>query len=255
MNTIIYWYSGTGNSLWTAKKFAEKLGDTKIIPMATGRAQDEADRIGFIFPVHMWGVPYPVVKFIRGLNKIPRKYYFAAAVNAGEVSRTLIQLNEILKNEGIKLSAGFDVPLESNYIPWGGPGTKEQILGLMKRAESIISEAADYIKAGSSGRIDKGPLWQRIIYTWIYKSAVKYVPMMDKSFWADDKCNGCGICGKICPAENITFKDNRPVWNHKCHQCLACIQWCPQKAIQFGKKTAKYERYHNPEIKLTDLMR
>lgn len=255
MNTIIYWYSGTGNSLWTAKKFAEKIGETELVPMAAEEVVRNAERIGFIFPVHMWGVPYAVVEFIKKITKTPDKYYFAAAVNAGEVSRTLIQLDEILKKEGVKLSAGFDVPMVSNYIPWGGPGTKEEISSIMKSAESAINSAADYIKAGSSGRIDKGPLWQRIIYTAIYKSAIKYVPVMDKSFWADEKCNGCGICGKICPAENITFTDNRPVWNHKCQQCFACIQWCPKQAIQFGKKTSKYERYHNPEIKLADLMR
>ena len=63
---------------------------------------------------------------------------------------------------------------------------------------------------------------------------------MDKQFRVDDKCNQCGICGKVCPSENITMQEGKPVWNHHCEQCFACLQWCPKKAIQYGKRTVKY---------------
>ena len=50
MKSIIYVYSGTGNSLWTARKIAEKLGDTQIIPMSQKTKFNDvsADRVGFI---------------------------------------------------------------------------------------------------------------------------------------------------------------------------------------------------------------
>jgi hypothetical protein len=35
---------------------------------------------------------------------------------------------------------------------------------------------------------------------------------------------------------------------------MACIQWCPQEAIQYGKKTVKYPRYHHPEVVLEDML-
>jgi hypothetical protein len=34
---------------------------------------------------------------------------------------------------------------------------------------------------------------------------------------------------------------------------MACIQWCPEQAIQYGTKTAAYERYHNPEVTVKDM--
>ena len=49
--------------------------------------------------------------------------------------------------------------------------------------------------------------------------------------------------------------DDKPTWNHHCEQCLACIQWCPEEAIQYGKKTPQYERYHHPEIQLKDMLK
>jgi Pyruvate/2-oxoacid:ferredoxin oxidoreductase delta subunit len=77
---------------------------------------------------------------------------------------------------------------------------------------------------------------------------------MDKSFWADEKCNNCAICEKICPTQNILIKSSKPVWQHRCDQCFACLQWCPEEAIQYGKNTSKKKRYRHPEIKLSEML-
>jgi flavodoxin len=37
MKTIIYYFSAIGNSLWVAKKIADKLGDTTSIDDISGR--------------------------------------------------------------------------------------------------------------------------------------------------------------------------------------------------------------------------
>lgn len=79
------------------------------------------------------------------------------------------------------------------------------------------------------------------------------VPLMDKNFKCDERCNGCGICEKICPVKNIKMLKLMPSWEHHCEQCFACLQWCPQSSIQFGIKT-EGERYHHPDIKLSDLL-
>jgi len=92
------------------------------------------------------------------------------------------------------------------------------------------------------------------VFTAIYKMSFSHVPTMDTKFWFDDKCNACEICHKICPVGNIAMDAGKPIWNHRCTQCFACLQWCPQEAIQYGKKTPRYERYHHPEILLKDML-
>jgi NAD-dependent dihydropyrimidine dehydrogenase PreA subunit len=256
MKTIIFYYTGTGNSLWSARLLAEGLGDVKLCPMkqADALAAGDAEAVGFVFPVHVWGIPVPVVKFIEKLSLRPRVYLFALAVNAGQVSSTLIQLRGVLAERGLKLAAGFSIVLPSNYIPWGGPGPVARQNARFDCARAKIVEAAACIAGGQDGPIEKGPLWQRIVFTVIYKMTFKQVHKMDKDFWCDDKCNVCGICVKVCPANNIELHKGKPVWRHTCEQCLACIQWCPQESIQFGKKTPTYERYHHPEITLKDIL-
>jgi Pyruvate/2-oxoacid:ferredoxin oxidoreductase delta subunit len=257
MTTQIYYYSGTGNSLWAARLLAAELGSANIAPMIGVDGEvpaGAADSIGLVFPVHMWGVPMPVLRFLEKLGKNSGAYFFALAVNAGQVSRTLVQLQGLMKSRGLRLSAGYDIVLPSNYIPWGGPGPEEKLLGLYRAAREKIWGAASLIAGRGSGPMEKGPLWQRIIFTALYKMTFNMIPKMDRDFWVDDKCNSCAICAKVCPAGNIAMEEGAPAWQHRCEQCLACIQWCPQEAIQYGKKTPAYERYHHPEVRLSEIM-
>ncbi len=256
MKTVIFYYTGTGNSLWSAKLLAEGLDGAKLRPMknADALAAGDAEAVGFVFPVHVWGIPVPVMQFIEKLSLRPRVYLFALAVNAGQVSRTLVQLRGVLAGRGLKLSAGFSIILPSNYIPWGGPGPAARQNARFASSRAKIAEAAACIASGQDGPIEMGPWWQRIVFTAIYKMTFKQVHKMDKDFWSDDQCNSCNVCVQVCPARNIELKEGKPVWRHHCEQCLACIQWCPQESIQFGKKTRAYERYHHPEISLKDMM-
>jgi ferredoxin len=258
MHTVIYHYTGTGNSLWTARALAEKLGDTELVPMHMmnpGLHGGKADAVGLVFPVHIWGIPRLVRNFLEIMEKWHGAYYFAVAVNAGQVSRTLIQLKELMARDSLTLSAGFDVVLPSNYIPWGGPGPVEARQKLFKAGTEKIKVAASYISSRKSGLLEKGPLWQRVLFTGLYKMTYNLVKTMDKNFHIDGACISCGICERVCPVKNITLEAGKPVWHGSCEQCLACIQWCPEECIQYGKKTKNYERYHHPEVKVKDVFR
>jgi Pyruvate/2-oxoacid:ferredoxin oxidoreductase delta subunit len=258
MKTALFYYTGTGNSLWSARILADALGQTELWPMArmqNDEVQTGADSVGLVFPVHMWGVPEPVIRFVQRLQSDPAKYYFALAVNAGQVSATLLQLRRLLSHRHIQLSSGFSLVLPSNYIPWGGPGPETEMNRRFSRVESKIKELiAPVIQKQMIQAVEQGPLWQKVLLTALYKMTFARIPTMDHHFWVDEKCNACSICARLCPAANIRLESGRPVWQHHCEQCLACIQWCPQQAIQYGKKTPAYPRYHHPAIQLKDLL-
>jgi ferredoxin/flavodoxin len=258
MKTTIYYYTGTGNSLWVARTLAKELGETDLvsIPDLTEHDRvDGADVIGLVFPVYIWGVPAPIVQFVERLRELGPSYVFAVAVNGGQVSNTLVELRDILKTNGVDLSSGFEIRTPSNYIPWGGPGPKERQNRLFDEGRAKLVRVAAHVHGRNTGPIERGPLWQRVVFTLFHKLTFDKVPGMDGKFWFDEKCNECGICAKVCPARNITISNGKPSWNHRCEQCLACIQWCPREAIQYGKKTRQYERYHHPEITLKDVLK
>ena len=257
MDTTIFFYTGTGNSLWTARKLAENAGNAGLIPLpltGKGAIRTDAKRVGIIFPVHIWGLPQPVIDFVCRLEKDSAKYYFALAVNAGQVAASLLQLRRLMKQKGLHLHCGFSIYLPSNYIPWGGAITEEKQQELFKKTLTKINLISTIIQAGEEKSPEHGPFWQNIFLSALYHLSFAQVPKMDKSFWPDEKCTGCGICEKICPAGNIILTEKKPAWQHRCEQCFACLQWCPEEAIQYGKNTAAKKRYHHPEIKLSDML-
>jgi ferredoxin len=257
MAATIFYHTGTGNSLWISRRIALGLGGSDVLPMSGATDRKVAagsGTVGLVFPVHIWGVPALVIRFLEKMRESRPDYLFAVAVNAGQVSNTLVQLKRILAGYGLNLSAGFGIIMPSNYIPWGGPGPVERRNRLFTAAGEKISRICDVVRDKSEMPMEKGPLWQRVVFTALYKMSFARVPKMDTGFWVDVKCNGCGICAKVCPVPNIALVDGKPIWNHGCLQCLACLQWCPKEAIQCSKKTPAYERYHHPEVQLKDML-
>jgi ferredoxin len=257
MKATIYYYTGTGNSLWSARKLSDALTDTQLVSITNASVDiihSTSERIGLVFPVHIWGLPSLVVDFVNRLEIDPSKYYFALAVNAGQVAATLIQLQTLMQARGLNLSSGFSLNLPSNYIPWGGAVSPEAQQKKFHDAIEKINRIAATIKSKETKPLEKGPLWQNIFLSLIYRQSYNAVHKMDKSFWADDKCNNCAICKKICPTQNILIKSSKPVWQNRCDQCFACLQWCPEEAIQYGKNTSKKKRYRHPEIKLSEML-
>jgi ferredoxin len=255
MKTAIYYCTGTGNSLWIARHLAQALGESRPVPILDNQQTDPTvDAAGLVFPVHVWGLPARIINFLPRLKSLQPRYVFAVAVHGGQVSNTLVQLKRLLNKNQLSLAAGFQIKMPSNYIPWGGPEPPDVQQQMFAAAKTKMSQIVSCIKDQDSGTIEKGPLWQRIIFTQVYKLSAPHLADQDRKFWVDEKCNHCGTCSRVCPAQNITIQNGKPTWNHKCEQCLACLQWCPQQAIQFGKKTPQYPRYHHPEVQLKDML-
>lgn len=75
-------------------------------------------------------------------------------------------------------------------------------------------------------------------------SAFTSMMVKAKSFYAEDICTGCKKCGELCPLDNISYKQGKPVWGENCMHCMACISACPVEAIQYGKGTKTRNRYY-----------
>lgn len=256
---LLYIFTGTGNSLWAGRELASHLGDTEILPM-TAEAGDilvppSVERIGFSFPVHIWGLPRTVIRWIDRLQLPADVYLFALAVNAGQVARTLLQLDAQLRKRRLSLGSGFSLALPSNYTPWGGPGTTAEQEKRFHAAGAKIRDVVPLIRDRQTIPPEKGPWWQNVVFSIIYRTTFKDIPGMDKKFWVDAHCDHCKVCQQVCPVDNIGFEKGKPVWRHGCDQCFACLHGCPRKAIQYGKNTEAVERYQNPQVKQAEQIR
>ncbi len=258
MKTTIFYFTGTGNSLQVARDLAMELGGAEVISipkaMETGAGYD-ADCVGIVFPVYMFGMPLIVAEFARKLTAKAGAYIFAVATYAGIPGATLVHLKKLLESRGMKLAAGFGVVMPGNYTPlYGAPSQRAQEK-IFSKAKMKVKEIAEVVKARKSVKPVAGNfVMNLILWDPIYRWGSSYIHESDKYFRAGEKCNSCGICGKVCPVSNIEMQGGKPVWGHNCQQCMACLQWCPREAIQMGRTTEGRKRYRHPAIRIDDMM-
>jgi flavodoxin len=89
MKREIYYFSGTGNSLYVARSITKKINGT-LIPMPSfigqSRIETSADDVGIVFPAYLaqhTGVPVMAGSFVRKLSNIGSKYIFAVCTCGG----------------------------------------------------------------------------------------------------------------------------------------------------------------------------
>ncbi|MDD5155146.1 MAG: EFR1 family ferrodoxin [Candidatus Omnitrophica bacterium] len=258
MKNTIFYFSGTGNCLQLARALAAELSETEIVPIAKAIKENNIDnsagRIGLIFPVYAFNAPLIVSDFINKMEIGPEKYVFAITTCASLAADTLGDIARKLKKKGSGLCAGFVIKMPGNYTPLAEaiPVCKQN--KLFAAALQRIKEIAPIIKEGRRHKIERAKLPFRLAGQALNLFLPNITHSEDRHFRTDEKCNGCGICSKVCPVNNINIVNERPIWLHKCELCFACLQWCPQEAIQYGGNTAGRRRYRNPSVALKDFM-
>jgi len=252
----IYYFSGSGNSLKVSKDLSKELNFSTIIPIPKAINQNidnNVDAIGIVFPVFAWGVPKIVKKFIETIKT--NKYVFIVLTKYMISANTLIKTENILRTNGVKLSAGFEIRMPESYFPAIGAISEKSQRRLFEKEIEKIKEIVNVVQQQKIIDIKKN----NSIFKWflsdiMYNFHLKRFSDYDKNFWTDKNCNSCGICAKVCPVKNIEFKSGLPFWLHNCESCMACLQWCPQQSIQYGKISNKRKRYKNPDIHLNEMI-
>jgi len=256
MKTEIFYFSGTGNSLWVAQKIRDKIQGAKLISIPNAIKQEEGikgDTVGIVCPIYMYNIPHLVADFIGKIESA--EYIFLVYAGAGELGGGVKDTFKLFASQSLKLSALINVPMPNNYTPYDitpEDQQKELFDNLEVRVEEIVQIVKNRRNFADSSNTS---FFRATIYPGIlYRLGYNRINIMDQEFIVDKKCTGCGICKSVCPVNNISIEKDKPVWHKNCQQCYACLQWCPEEAIEYGNKTQGIERYHNPYITVKDII-
>jgi ferredoxin len=257
MSTRIYYFTGTGNSLWVARNLAQRLGagapHSIVRALSEGELAPIEDRVGLVVPVYMYRLPHIVMDFLGKLQT--RAPLFIVANGGGDPGDLFVQVKRQLERRGVELKQGLYMSVQSNYIPFGGAPDEAKLAERLDKAREQLEELAGVLERDErriDADFDRFRAW--VHPGLLYKLGYKYVPVSDKSYRVADSCNGCGLCAQLCPVDNIELVGERPAWKNRCEQCMACLQWCPKQAIDVKDKTQGERRYHHPEIKVKDII-
>jgi ferredoxin len=266
----IYYFSGTGNSLYIAKELQKRVPGTNLVPIVSLLNKDIAETnratVGFVFPIHGMIVPIPVKKFIKKLDLRSTRYIFGVATRAGTQHRAFIEIEKILKKRGKSLDSYFTLNMASNdpkFKDWH-PAANEKVAKLETEVQNRLDSIQKIIINQETCRekdfdfIPVNFMLESLVLLGMayaeYNGAKDY-------FYSDSKCTGCGTCEKVCLSGKIIMIDNRPVWqeNVKSYMCYACLNYCPVQAVQIKSKiymksyTEENERYPHPYATAKDI--
>lgn len=244
-----FYFTGTGNSLHVAKEIG---GELHSIPkmLKENNFNFEDDVIGFVFPCYCFGLPRMVVDFLKK-SKFKANYFFAVMTYGKMAASGLNHIEEIANKHGIKFNYTNEILMVDNYLP-----LFDIVDELNTEENKNIDENLKIIV--SDIRNKKNKLTQKrflsVAISKLVHTTYKFMySNNDKQFIVNDNCRACKICEKVCPKNNIIFKNDRPEFQHKCDSCLACIHHCTKTAIHLkGEKSPT--RFINKNIKIEEII-
>jgi len=254
---MIFYFSGTGNSLMVAQRIAEALGDEHMaitdilhgIRRIPRMSPDE--KIGLICPVYFFGLSDLVEKFISLLEPFAGDRYIFGVLTYGTMTGMAASvMRRLFALRGIRLNAVFSVRMVDVWTPMFNLSDSDACLRRTEAAMPKIDRIINLIRAKAHESNPSLPSFFAPLGRKVYDAQ----RATRKFSLITERCIGCGLCARGCPASAITMDDDRPRWSkEQCTLCLRCLHRCPSFAIQYGSRTASHGQFINPFINPRDL--
>jgi ferredoxin len=265
MKTKLYYFTGTGNTLWVGKALRDLLPDAELLPLVQLARQDEialsARCIGFLFPLYFLGLPEIVYRVISRADMSACEYVFGLTTCGGlPVAETggTRWMQEALRapvhgGQPRNLDAFFYLWMPGNFVPGYGAYPEFVQRWQLRMAARRVARIARLVAAQTT-HVERGNRLTAALTKDTYTDWIAKLGAADRAYRVEPQCNSCGVCERVCPVENIVLQDRKPAWLGHCQQCMACMQLCPQQAIQYGEETKGRTRYRNPEIRVREIV-
>lgn len=264
MSSVVYYYSATGNCLDLSRRLAEAIDGTRLAPLAKFRNQavkpEGSSRVGFVFPVYAWGPPRSVEEFFTRIDLRDAGYVYAVACCGGTACNTLPSVDRLLRSRGRGLDAGFIVRAPG-YVDVDPEDTQAGLIEFVRHRSGPVARPVDerfveIVQAVQETRKsppEHGAWFGSAVGGFLHRASLGQMRKLDSRYRVSEACDGCGLCARICPRENIRLEGQRPLWNHDCDACGACATWCPNHAITQNTAVAAAGRHHE-RVKLGDML-
>lgn len=257
--------SGTGNTYRVAE-WMKEIAESHAVPVEIkmidhvkhgDKIKPEKESLsGIMFPAHGLMAPWSMIKFLFCMpygNNAPLIIIstrggirLASVVIPGAVGFGNFLASLILLFKGYRIKGLFSLDMPVNMINFHWGMNTKNIEVMLIRARNKIGPVMDRILNGKKVFYLRNNLWElawAVLLFWmipvfpiIYLLVGKL--FMAKMMFADNRCNGCGVCAEFCPNHAIRMrqagKNKVPFWTYHCEACMRCMAYCKKEAIIAG---------------------
>lgn len=260
MNTaIIYVFSGTNNTLITAKMVSSALQKRNInttiynikYPFKDIPSPNDFDFVGFAYPVHAFNSPRLFLDFVKNLPDANKKaFIFKTSGEPMHLNHASSRrLRKVLKAKGFDVTIDRHLLMPYNIVFRYKDELAKQMHQYNQKLTVILVE--DMLE---DKRDELTVKLRHKVLSFLFRVQQPAAVFNGRLYRANKKrCNKCLKCVKGCPAGNIRLKDNKMKFDGKCTMCMGCVMFCSQNAINPGLlKFFKVNGAYNYEKLLSD---
>lgn len=249
--TICY-FTASGNCLYVARRNGGTLlSIPQLMRQVSIGIEDEA--VGVVCPCYNAEMPMMVRDFMRKAHIRTEYFFFVYTYGAG-FGEAYAHAKLAAEEAGLTLSYVNAIKMVDNFLPYFD--MQEQIDTLPKKdvegqldtvRADIAARKTVTVKINAITKAQMAMYHKRLADVWLKKDTAL-------SYTVNDDCIRCGICAKVCPANNITVTENGVQFSDHCEVCYACLHNCPQHAIHLPKE-AGTTQFRNEHVTLADIIK
>lgn len=253
--SVIFYFSGTGNTWWVADRIKKQLDAKNINADAVSIDKLDAkkanwwiktaDLVFFGWPVYFSDAPEPMKRFINNLLPIKKgKHIHTFCTQAFFSGDGAWCCHKLLEQKGLIVDSTQHFIMPSNKKIYRGEAGDAKALAIMAACDKQVERYIEDLLLGKSRLVGKHSyalgMLQRAPFALLAKAY--------KRMGADKtKCTRCGLCAQLCPSGNISMA-GFPEFADKCSHCMRCYALCPTSAITINGRSLNAKKPGRPYV-------